>query len=152
MYKNILVPVDGSAASKRGLAEAIKLANGLNATLRLVHVVNEFVMDTAYAPALYHAQLIESLREIGRKTLADAEASVAAQGLKAETELIETIGGRAADLIVEQAQKWPADLIAMGTHGRRGVRRLVMGSDAELVLRLSPVPVLMVRAPGEDRT
>lgn len=147
MYKKILVPVDGSEASRRGLAEAVKLAKALNASLKLVHVVNEFVMDTAYAPALYNDQLIASLREIGRNTLKDAQAEVAAQGLEPECELVETIGGRAADAIIEQVKQSSADLIVMGTHGRRGVRRLVMGSDAELVLRSSPVPVLMVRAP-----
>lgn len=149
MYKKILVPVDGSDASQRGLAEAVKLAKSLGAAVRLVHVVNEFIMDTAYAPAMYNEGLIDSLREIGRKTLKDAEAKVVAQGLKPEVELLETIGGRAADAIVGQAASWPADLIVMGTHGRRGVRRMVMGSDAELVLRLSPVPVLLVRAPDE---
>lgn len=147
MYKKILVPVDGSDASRRGLAEAVKLARGMNASIRLVHVVNEMVMDTAYAPTLYNEQFIASLREIGRNTLKEAEAQVTAQGLKPECELVETIGGRAADAIVEQVKQSSADLIVMGTHGRRGVRRLVMGSDAELVLRESPVPVLMVRSP-----
>jgi nucleotide-binding universal stress UspA family protein len=149
MYKKILVPVDGSPTAARGLAEAVKLAKGLNAAIRLVHVVNEFVMDTAYAPALYHERLIESLREAGRKTLQDAEASAVAQGLKPETQILETIGGRAADSILEEAKRQGADLIVMGTHGRRGMRRLVMGSDAEIVLRSSPVPVLLVRA-GEQ--
>jgi nucleotide-binding universal stress UspA family protein len=149
MYKRILVPVDGSSASARGLVEAVKLAKGLNAAIRLVHIVNEFVMDVALAPALYDEGLIESLREAGRKTLQDAEAFVVAQGLKPETQLLETIGGRAADRIVEEAKRQGADLIVMGTHGRRGVHRLVMGSDAELVLRTSPTPVLLVRT-GEQ--
>ena len=149
MYKKILVPVDGSPASARGLVEAVKLAKGLNAAIRLVHIVNEFVMDNALAPALYNEGLIESLREAGRKTLQNAEAFVVAQGLKPETQLLETMGGRAADSIVEEAKRQGADLIVMGTHGRRGVLRLVMGSDAELVLRSSPVPVLLVRA-GEE--
>jgi nucleotide-binding universal stress UspA family protein len=62
-----------------------------------------------------------------------------------EQKLVETLGGRVADEIVKQAKEWLADLIVMGTHGRRGLERLAMGSDAELVLRLSPVPVLLVR-------
>jgi nucleotide-binding universal stress UspA family protein len=149
MYKRILVPVDGSDASNRGLAEAARLARSLGAALRLVHVVNEFVMDTAYPPALYHESLIESLREIGRRTLTEAEGLAAREGVKAEAVLLETIGGRAADIITEQAREWSADLIVMGTHGRRGVRRMVMGSDAELVVRMSPVPILMVRGASE---
>ena len=146
MYKKLLVPVDGSAASKRGLTEAVRLAKALNASLRLVHVVNEFVMDSAYAPVLYHKELIDLLREQGARTLKEARDWTVAQGLTPETELIETIGGRAADAIVDQAKRTSADLIVMGTHGRRGVRRMVMGSDAEIVLRTSPAPVLMVRA------
>lgn len=59
--------------------------------------------------------------------------------------LLESIGGRAADLIVDQAKQWNADLIVMGTHGRRGLRRLALGSDAELVVRSASVPVLLVR-------
>ena len=55
--------------------------------------------------------------------------------------------------IVEYAEQWPADLIVIGTHGRRGIRRLAMGSDAEFVIRTTPVPVLLVRgtkAPPKD--
>jgi nucleotide-binding universal stress UspA family protein len=62
-----------------------------------------------------------------------------------ETELFETMGGRASDCIVAAAKQWGADLIVMGTHGRRGMSRLSMGSDAELVVRSTPVPVLLVR-------
>lgn len=150
MYKKILVPVDGSPTSQRGLAEAIKLAKALNASLCLVHVVDEFVMTVAYSPIPYEPNFNEALRRLGASTLKSAEEAVIAQGLKPEVELIEMIGGRAADKIVEHAQRSGADLIVMGTHGRRGIRRLAMGSDAELVLRSAPVPVLLVRAPGES--
>ena len=65
--------------------------------------------------------------------------------------MLEHFGGQAASLIVEDAKKWKADLIVLGTHGRRGIRRLVMGSDAEEIVRTSPVPVLLVRSkmPGK---
>jgi nucleotide-binding universal stress UspA family protein len=66
--------------------------------------------------------------------------------------MIESFGGRAADFIVEQARKWRADLIVLGTHGRRGVRRLVMGSDAEQVIRATRVPVLLVRSKATPAT
>jgi nucleotide-binding universal stress UspA family protein len=81
----------------------------------------------------------------GKLILEKALAMAREQGVQAESELVETIGGRAADRIVEAASKWRADLIVMGTHGRRGVRRLLMGSDAALVLHSSPVSVLMIR-------
>ena len=70
-------------------------------------------------------------------------------GLEPESVLLETIGGPSARLIVAQATEWPADLIVMGTHGRRGIRRIALGSDAEQVLRTSPVPVLLVRVAPE---
>jgi len=146
MYKKVLVPVDGSDASQQGLSEAIKLAKGFGATLRLVHVVNEFIMETGYAPALHHQRLIDTIRDAGRKVLAEAESTVRKAGVEFESELVETIGGRASDAIVEQAKQWPADLIVMGTHGRRGLSRLAMGSDAEMVLRMSSVPLLMIRS------
>jgi nucleotide-binding universal stress UspA family protein len=53
--------------------------------------------------------------------------------------------GRVSDVIVKEAAQWPADLIVLGTHGRRGAGRLLLGSDAEQVLRVAPVPVLLVR-------
>ena len=66
-------------------------------------------------------------------------------GLSVDSVMFEIVGGHAADIIVAQAKKWRADIIVIGTHGRRGLRRLVMGSDAEEVVRTSPVPVLLVR-------
>jgi len=97
---------------------------------------------------MYYGAIIEGLREGGKQILGDAEKVVRAQGVALESELIETIGGRAAEAIVSQATQWGADLIVMGTSGRRGLRRLALGSDAEMVLRHAPVPVLMVREPG----
>ena len=71
-----------------------------------------------------------------------------AQGVTAETSLHDLRGGRVADAIVEEARQSRCDLIVIGTHGRRGVARAMLGSDAENVVRSSPVPVLLVRAPA----
>ncbi|AMN46358.1 hypothetical protein ACG33_04400 [Steroidobacter denitrificans] len=149
MYKKILAPIDGSPTSARGLEEAIKLAKGTGGTLRLVHVVNEFVMDSAYAFPQYYEQVIAAMRKSGADLLAEAVAAVRKQGVECDSQLMETVGGRAADAIVAEARRWPADLIVLGTHGRRGLRRLALGSDAEMVLRSSPVPVLLVRETPE---
>jgi nucleotide-binding universal stress UspA family protein len=145
MYRRILVPVDASPCSVKGLSEALQLASVLKARLLLVHVVNELISEPALAPAEYHDHLIGSMRAVGRQTLADALELANAEDVEAETKLIETIGGRASDCIVDAAKAWGADLIVMGTHGRRGASRLAMGSDAELVVRSAPVPVLLVR-------
>ena len=150
MYSRILVPVDGSAPANRALLEAIKLAKCVGGKLRLIHVVDEFVMDAVYIPSVYYQGMIESLRGVGQAALDDAVATVRQHALEPESVLSETFGRRVADQVVTQAKAWPADLIVMGTHGRRGIRRLLMGSDAELVLRTSPVPVLLVRGQPES--
>jgi len=149
MYSRILVPVDGSATSRTGLDEAIKLARLAGARLKVVHVVDELVLDGGYGPMAISESVIDAMRESGRKVLEDAVSLARKQLADVESELIETIGRRAADTIVDVARQWQAELIVMGTHGRRGLRRLVVGSDAEAVLRTSPVPVLMVRAEEE---
>ena len=146
MYKKILVPVDGSKISLRGLEEAIQLARELGGKVRLLHVVNELVLDTAYGADAYGAGILAAMRQEGQAILDAAAAVARTQGLDPECVLVESIGGAAADVAVEQAKEWGADLIVMGTHGRRGFRRFVMGSDAEGVLRSATSPVLLVRS------
>jgi nucleotide-binding universal stress UspA family protein len=145
MYSKILVPIDGSETSFCGLHEAIKIAKSQGSQIRLLHIVNEFMFDYTYSPGIYASNVLEALRESGRKVVNDAEAMLRQQGIEPGSVMLETIGGPAADLILEQAKQWPADLIVMGTHGRRGIARVAMGSDAEEVVRASPVPVLLVR-------
>ena len=148
MYKRILVAVDGSATSLRGLDEAIKVAKGVRAQLLLVHVVNEIVMTPEYVPAAYYDRIFQSLREAGMKVLDQAADLVWRADLSCEKKLVEIAGARVADEIVKQAREWTADLIVMGTHGRRGFARILLGSDAERVLREASVPVLLIPAAG----
>ena len=145
MYKRILVPVDGSRTGDRGLAEAIKLAKSHRARLCLLHVVDESVL-TLEVGATMIEDLVASLVDNGRRILRKADARARKQGLKPQSILVEKITRGVADVIVGQARKFRADLIVMGTHGRRGVRRMVLGSAAEGVVRESPVPVLLIRA------
>jgi nucleotide-binding universal stress UspA family protein len=149
MYKHILVPVDGSDASNRGVQEAIKLAKSAGAKLRLVHVIDELVGLAGAAPGIYPVEVIKSLRASGRTILDRTIALVREHAIEPEEVLLESLGTPAANMIVAQAREWPADLIVIGTHGRRGLRRLVLGSDAEMILRASPVPILAVRADRE---
>jgi nucleotide-binding universal stress UspA family protein len=145
MYEKILVAVDGSPTSLRGLDEAIKVAKAMRGQLMIVHVVNELVISAEYVPSVYYEPILVSLRDSGAKVLEQAVSVAQRAGVNCEQQLVETLGGRAADEIVKQARQWRADLIVLGTHGRRGIKRLAMGSDAELVLRQAPVPVLLVR-------
>lgn len=147
-YKRILVPVDGSRTSQLGLKEAIRLAKGQKASLVLVHVVDEHVVIMASMEAAsYLEDLRPSLMKSGRRILERAVETVRKAGVACQSVLLETMVAPAADLIVRQAKKSRADLIVIGTHGRRGIRRVVMGSDAEQVVRTSPIPVMLVRAP-----
>lgn len=149
MYERILVPVDGSPTSTRGLDEAIRLARLTHAHLRLVHVVDELpIALSADAFAANAAELIEVLRQGGETVLREARAKVEAAGVPVDTVLTDTFRGRVCDQVVDQAKAWPAQLIVLGTHGRRGAGRVLMGSDAEQILRHAPVPVLLVRADG----
>ncbi len=143
MYQRVLVPVDGSPTSRKGLAEAIRLALLTGGRLRLVHVVNELFLATGYE--LYTGDLMGVLKEGGEKILSEAKDVVMAAGVGVDTVCRETFGGRLCDIVVEEATQWHADLIVIGTHGRRGVGRMLIGSDAEQILRMAPVPVLLVR-------
>jgi nucleotide-binding universal stress UspA family protein len=145
MYKRILVPLDGSATATRGLHEAIALAHALGATLRLLHVVTDIpmVVDMAMAesPAAFRAEL----RSYGNTVLTAASQLAGERGVKVEMETRDALGPRPASVITDEAKSAHCDLIVMGTHGRRGVSRVLLGSDAALVLQRSSVPVLLVR-------
>jgi len=145
MYSKILVPVDGSDTSTAGLNEAIRLAKIQGSQLYLMHIVNEFVMDYTFQPGPFTEDLFEALRKEGKEILDAAEKLALAQGIRPIRVMVESIGGVAADLILEQAKESKVDLIVMGTHGRRGIFRLATGSDAEQVLRGATVPVLLIR-------
>lgn len=147
MYQRILVPVDGSPTSNAGLAEAIKLAKLTGAQLRLLHVVDElpFALGAEGGSAVA-AEVLALGRQAGERILQDARTQVRDAGIAVDTVLSDAIGGRISEFVAEQARLWDADLIVVGTHGRRGVGRWLLGSDAELILRTAPVAVLLVRA------
>lgn len=145
MYDKILVPLDGSDTSRRGLREAIDLARQLQSRLVLLTVVDDFPMTVEMASAVAFNETRAILVERGKTVLEDARKAVGEAGLPCETVLSEVMSQRPADVIVQEAGKRDCTLIVMGTHGRRGLSRLTLGSDAELVLRESRVPVLLVR-------
>lgn len=148
-YRRILVPLDDSGPAQSGLKEALALAKPLGATLVLLHVIEPLTVvlpemaGAAAWDALLHAQLAG-----GRRIMEAAHRAALAAGVDSEAVLHESDPRRVADVIVEHIGKHRCDLVVMGTHGRHGLRRVLVGSDAELVLRQSPVPVLLVR--GSD--
>lgn len=146
MYQRILVPVDGSNTSDSALHEAIKFVSDRKAELRIIHVIEDVapMWDVEF---LNFNEIRKALRQTGGRILAKAETVARDAGIKAESKLIEASppGVRIASMIAAEAKAWPADLIVIGTHGRRGVDHLLMGSVAEGVVRISSVPVLLIR-------
>ena len=145
-YRSILVPVDGSATSMAGVSEAIRLARLTGGEIRLVHVLDPWLYANGFeAPATYCNEVLPAMRRDGARILDEARAPVVAAGRAVTSTLIEQLAERISDMLLREARQWNADLIVIGSHGRRGWDRTFMGSEAEQVLRRSPVPVLVVR-------
>jgi len=144
MYQRIMVAVDGSDTAGRGLKEAINLAKDQKAKLAIVHVIDIVVV---FGAGQFPGAYIEATRELARDTIEQARKTARASGLEPEIQSPEivTAGYHVADTIAELARDWKADLLVVGTHGRRGVSRLLIGSVAERVVRLAPCPLLLVR-------
>jgi nucleotide-binding universal stress UspA family protein len=144
MYKKILVPIDGSDTSNLALTHAIALAKDQHSTLRVFHVVD---LTPAYssvnAPHVVERQ--SALQAEGQKLIDDGSAPALAAGIQYDTKCITTFDKQIYDLIDQEAKSWPADLIVVGTHGRRGIRRLFLGSVAEGLARISSKPILLIR-------
>ncbi len=144
MYQKILVPVDGSMTSNSALQEAIKLAKRLGACLELVYVYEDaiYLVDENY---FNYEELQKTIHHSSEKILAEAAAVVSASGIPVETRLIQANNERIASLLVEEAERWQAELIVIGTHGHSGFSRLLLGSVAEGVVRMASIPVLLIR-------
>jgi nucleotide-binding universal stress UspA family protein len=149
MYERILVATDGSKTSGRAVAEAVKVARGTVARLRLVHVIDS---PYAYADAWYAAvsadldAIQRAWRRAGQDVLEQAAVPAREAGIEVESALLDLNGRRVSRVITDEAERWGADLIVIGSHGRQGLEQLLLGSVAEGVLRTASVPVLLVRA------
>ncbi|MEX3693441.1 universal stress protein [Paraburkholderia sp. BR14263] len=147
MYSRILVALDGSKTASHALDAAIRLALDTGAQLQALYVVDLPVIAydvPGYDPSIVRDAYIEE----GRVIRADADARMTQQGVKGSSRSVEVElpAEDVAQCIQQAATDWHADLIVMGTHGRRGVRRLMLGSVAERVLRCARRPVLLVPA------
>ena len=146
MYQRILVPVDGSETANKALIAALQMARDSGGRVHLVHVVEGLSPMVADPYGAYSGEVIEVMRQSGSKILEDALVVAQAAGVPADTELFDNFGDRLAEVVADAATRFKADLLVVGTHGRRGMGRLLMGSGAEQIIRLSPVPVLVIRA------
>ncbi|HUJ58331.1 MAG TPA: universal stress protein [Kofleriaceae bacterium] len=139
--KNILVPTDFSANADAALDYAVALAGKLDAKVHVLNVVAVQTLGADLGIAVTQS-VVESVMEGNQKAL---ERLVAERASKASFGPIQLELGDARTVIDQMAAKLGADLIVMGTHGRRGVRRLLLGSVAESIARTAPCPVLLLR-------
>lgn len=148
MYTRILVAIDDSSTSTKALDEAINLSRVLGAALCITHVADE-------GPVTQHSMGVgtyidldkvkEDMRQGGHSLLDAAVAKAFAQGLPAKQMLVESTRRRVAEVIVDAARTWGADLVVIGTHGRRGFERLLVGSVAENLVRIATTSLMLVR-------
>lgn len=143
MYDRILLPTDGSDAGNRAVEQAVGLARETGADLHVLFVVE----DIPYAPEMMDDTVEEQLREIGEETLEAIRARADEAGVTV-AEAIEE--GAPHTAILEYADDEDVDVIVMGTHGRSGLDRYLLGSVTERVVRTADVPVLTVRMADED--
>jgi nucleotide-binding universal stress UspA family protein len=146
MYERILVALDGSPPSEQALHEAVRLAQDQHAHLRLVSVVDLRSLYLGEMDGIDLDAILRTWRQAGQKVLDAGKLAARAVGIEPEVTLLESGTERISDVILEEAKRWPANLIVLGTHGRHGLGRLFLGSVAEGVARGAPIPVLLVKA------
>ena len=145
VFRGLLVPVDGSEQSNAATALAIRIAGDQKAFVTFVNVVEVEKIIASVIPGNKFADptpAIEQLRAAGAELLRAAIAKAQEAGVQAHSQMAE---GDCVETVVELAKTTGSDLIVLGTHGRKGLERLVLGSVAEGVARKSPVPVLTVK-------
>jgi nucleotide-binding universal stress UspA family protein len=144
-YKKILVPLDGSETSEAILPEIEKLASTVGANICLLYVVPNLVFPGSMEPVVQYETIAEALNKEGEAYLRTIEKRLKDKGFTVEGHLKH---GNEAQLILEHCDRDDIDLIAMSTHGRSGVKRWLLGSVAEKVIRHATKPILLIRSAG----
>jgi nucleotide-binding universal stress UspA family protein len=142
MFKNILVPMDGSNLSELALANAVLIASGSESTkLNIIYVVEPFKSLAHWVSDDIAQKMEKEAVRVARKYLDQTVEKLSIKGITAEGVIVK---GNPAEVIREYAVKTGVDLIVMGTHGRTGFSRLMFGSVASSVIHNSPMPVMLV--------
>ncbi len=146
-YKRIMVAIDGSETAYLALNEAIQLTKALNSQLCILHVVKEFPAFGAEC-GINIERYQEIIRNSGKETLEKAKEFVKTEGICVDIQLKEIFNAveKISENIVAATDIWNADLLVIGTHGRSGFNRVIMGSVAEETLRLANIPILLIRS------
>jgi nucleotide-binding universal stress UspA family protein len=144
MYRTILVPTDGSDASAAAVDHAVDLADRYDARIHALYVV-----DSGSYGVLGESTptVVEALHEEGSRAVSAVAEAAADAGVEADTAVVE---GAVHRSILDYAEEADADLIVMGTHGRQGIDRYLLGSVTERIVRSSPLPVLTVRSADDS--
>jgi nucleotide-binding universal stress UspA family protein len=140
-FKRILVPIDGSDTSSKALRVALDMAKETGGQVRLVHCLNELAYQGEFT-----VQVHQEARASAQAVLSDGLKVANAAGANADTKLIEFAAQRLGESIADAAREFEADLVVVGSHGRRGMGRVLLGSGAEQIIRTSSVPVLVIRS------
>jgi nucleotide-binding universal stress UspA family protein len=145
MFRNILVPVDGSEPSKSAVTFALRMAREERAAVTFAHAVEVTrIIAMTSTSAIGPQYALDAALQAGREILADAQAQADDAKVKARTELLE---GDCVNCLLDLAERVKADLIVVGSHGRAGISRALLGSVAEGILRRATIPVLVTHAP-----
>lgn len=148
MFKRILVPFDDSEGSARAFELAAALAIRHGGAVRLVHHFDVQVYPDAGG---YGEPVIRAAREAAQRMLEAAQSRLTARGVDAHVMLCRVMGERLGRCIADEAEGWRADIVVLGSHGRRGVARALLGSGAEQIMRELTIPALVARgAPPPD--
>ena len=146
MYDTVLFPTDGSDTATEAAAHAIDLADRHDATLHVLYVVDHERVSRM-APKLGTDHIKETLQQEGERATGEIADQAASAGLETTTSLRE---GAPADIITSYAESIDADAVVMGTNGRTGMDRLLLGSVAERVIQTTELPVMTVKTPTDD--
>ena len=152
MYQKILVAVDGSDTSTQAVQEAIELATNQQAKLRIIYVADSNVV-VGDGVRFDFEQYENAVRGYGLAILNKMESLAQSKDVTVESSIIENSehSVRIPEKIIQDANTWHADLLVIGTHGRRGFSRFMLGSVAEGIIRIAQTPVLLVRTISHEK-
>lgn len=153
MYKRILAALDGSRSAHLAFEDALNLARAADTTVMVASVVSHVSPVYDRVLGIIESDALDvAAQKAAQQELDHARELCALRKVRAVTQIIDAHGASIPSAIMQAAQAFEADLIVMGTHGLRGVRRHLLGSVAETVLRSSRVPVLIVREDALDES
>lgn len=145
MYSKILIATDGSASAELALDTAVRLAQEQHSKLQIIHVVDTTLAYAGLEYETYWPDIEKEIRQTGQRILNKAGEKAALGRVDYETRLLEVSDGRVAAKILEEAERWAADLLIIGAHGRGFIDRLLLGSVSDKIIRKGSLPILLIK-------